>query len=111
MKISQLFARIQIYSERGIDTALFYVEIHKRAAMALSPFSFLLLGMPFGIKRPREESYYALFACFIIPLTYYIMLSFFESLRQKAAVHPEFLMWLPNILCQTVGLWMLWKKR
>ena len=111
MKIPQLFARIQIYSERGIDTALFYVELHKRAAMALGPFSFLILGMPLGIKRPRKESYYALFACFIIPLIYYIMLSFIESLRQKAMIHPEFLMWLPNILCQTIGLWMLWKKR
>ena len=111
MNIPQLFARIQIYSERGLDTAILNVELHKRAAMALSPFSFILLGIPLGIKKPRKESYFGLFACFIIPLLYYIMLSFFETLRQKAGYHPEFLMWLPNIFCQISGLWILWIKR
>ena len=111
MTLSQLFARIQIYSERGIDTALFYIELHRRAAMALSPFSFVLIGVPLGIRLPRKESYWGLVACFIVPFVYFVLISFIESLHHKPEYYPEFLMWLPNLVCQFTGLFILWLKR
>ena len=111
MTLSQLFARIQIYSERGINTASFYIELHKRVAMALSPFSFMLIGVPLGIRLPRKESYWGLIACFVVPFVYYILMSFIETLHHKPEYHPEFLMWLPNLVLQISGLSILWMKR
>ena len=111
MTLPQLFARIQIYSERGMDTAAFYVELHKRAAMALSPFSFILIAMPLGIRAPRRESYWGMIACCLVPFTYYILISLIGSLHYKPEYYPEFLMWLPNLICQMSGLSILWMKR
>lgn len=111
MAISQLFAHIQIQGERGIDTTPLYVELHLRAAMALSPFSFLLIGIPLGIRLPRKESNVALMATFLVPLMYYVLVSFFETLRHNPEYKPEFLMWTPNIICQIVGISALWLKR
>jgi lipopolysaccharide export system permease protein len=111
MRLSQLFARIQIESERGIDTTVLYVELHLRAALALSPFSFILLGIPLGIRMPRKESTFGLYTCVLVPLVYFILISFFETLYLKPYYKPEFLMWLPNIFCQIAGILALWLKR
>ena len=111
MTLPQLFARIQIYTERGVDTSAFYIELHKRAAMALSPFSFMLIGLPMGIRLPRKESNWGMIVCFIVPFAYYILISFIESLHYKPEYHPELLMWIPNLACQLAGLTILWMKR
>ena len=111
MTLAQLFARIQIYSERGKNTAQFYLEIHQRAAMALSVFSFMLIGIPLGIRLPRKESHWGLITSFFIPFLYYTAIMFVGSMQNKPEYHPEFLMWVPNIICQIIGLSLLWMKR
>ena len=111
MTLAQLFARIQIYSERGANTAQFYIEIHQRAAMALSVFSFMLIGIPLGIRLPRGESHWGLIASFLIPFIFYTAIVFVESIQNKPEYRAEFLMWLPNIVCQIIGLSLLWVKR
>ena len=111
MRVSQLFARIQILGERGLDTTKLFIELHLRAAMALSPFSFILLGIPLGIKMPRKESSLALYGCVIVPLVYFVTISFIAGLYHYPQYKPEFLLWLPNITCQIVGLWALWIKK
>ncbi len=111
MKISQLFSRIQIQSERGIDTTKLYVELHLRAAMALSPFSFILLGIPLGIRLPRRETSWSLYGCILIPLIYFVSVSIIEGLYHFPQYKPEFLLWIPNIVCQISGIWALWIKK
>ncbi len=111
LKLPQLFARIQVFSERGIDTGRLYGEIHMRAALAVSPFTFILIAIPLGIRGPRKESYYGLIACFMVPFVYYAAIAFIDTLQRKPDFHAEILMWLPNIIGQTVGVWALWIKR
>ncbi len=111
MKLSQLFSQIQIKSERGVDTTKLNVELHLRAAMALSPFSFILLGIPLGIKLPRRESSWNLYGCTLIPLIYFVSISIIEGLYHYPQYKPELLLWGPNIVCQISGIWALWIKK
>ncbi len=111
MRLSQLLARIRIQAERGVDITPLYVELHMRAALALSPFSFVLIAIPLGIRRPRNETNYGLAACFLVPLAYYSLITFFDTFKYNPEAHPELLMWLPNILCHIGGLVAIWVKR
>lgn len=111
MRLSQLFARIQIQSERGIDNLPLYLELHVRAALALSPFSFILVAVPLGIRMPRKDSTYSLLGSIIVPIAYFVFMAFIQTLRHSPQYHPEFLLWAPNITFQAAGLFGLWMKR
>ena len=34
-----------------------------------------------------------------------------ESLDSRPQLHPELLIWLPNVVCQAIGLVGIWRKR
>ncbi|MFT5130181.1 MAG: lipopolysaccharide export system permease protein [Rhodothermales bacterium] len=111
MQTKELFARVQIYSERGQDPTPLFVEINLRAAMGLTPFSLLLLALPLGIRVTRQDNTRALFVGILVPLLYFTLISLFESLNETPSAHPAMLMWVPNLLCQGLGIWGLWSKR
>jgi lipopolysaccharide export system permease protein len=111
MQTKELFARVQIYTERAQDPTPLFVEINLRAAMGLTPFSLLLVAIPLAIRVTRQDNTRALFVGIMVPLVYFAMISFFESLNETPSAHPAMLMWIPNLLCQGLGIWGLWAKR
>lgn len=111
MTVPQLFTRLRLYSEQGMPTTPLYMEIHMRTAIALAPFSFLLIGIPVGIRAARRETSIGLVICVAVAFGYYGLIAFVDALNDHPQLHPELLMWLPNILCQTTGLYALWLKR
>ncbi|GEM_PF-2691967 len=111
MRTGQLFANIALYRERGLDTTELLVEIQLRAALALAPFSLILLGIPLAVKHSRRDNTKSLFLCIITPMIYFALISFVQSIEDQGAAHPEVLVWVPNLLCQGLGLWGLWVKR
>ena len=107
MDISMIFGRIYIDNARGINTTPHYVELHQRLSLALSPFAFLLIGIPFGVRSRRSETSVGLLLCLILALGFYVFLMLADGLKYQSGLHPEFLVWLPNILYQAGGLWAL----
>ena len=107
MDVSSLFASIHVFGERGIDVSPLYVELHKRFSLAMSPFAFLLLGIPFGIRTRRQETSVGLVISLVLALFFYMFLIFADGLKHYPAYHPELLVWVPNVLYQIGGLWGL----
>ncbi len=111
MRLSQILAHLQILTERGIETTPLYFEILHRAAISLSPFSFVLLALPLGIKAQRRDSYSHLVVCVLAPFAYYTFYSLFETWGNNPIPYWEYLIWLPNIIFQISGLYLFWRKR
>lgn len=111
MSLPQLFARAVFLAARGLPTSCIYMEINRRAALALAPFSLLLIGIPLGLRRVRKETSMGLAACLLVGFLYYALLSVAGTLRDSPQFHPDFLIWIPNILCQSLGVWGLWRQR
>ncbi len=107
MDLGMLFGRIYIDSAMGLNTTATYVELHTRLSMALSPFAFLLLGIPFGVRTQRSETSVGLLVCLCLALGFYAFIMLADGLKYQAALHPEILVWLPNIIYQIGGLWAL----
>ena len=107
MDLGMLFARIYLESEAGGKVTPLLVELHTRMSMALSPIAFLLIGIPFAVRGRRAETSVGLLLSLLLALGFYAFILVTRSLKSDAGMHPEVLVWLPNLIYQVGGLWAL----
>ena len=108
----QLLARIKIDRKRGIseeDMCELEVELNQRIALALSPIAFLLLGLPLAIRTSRRETSVGLFLSVILGGIFFLAFVVCESLTCFPKLYPQYLIWLPNLIFQSVGAVMLYR--
>lgn len=79
-------------------TSRLKVEFSKRLVFALAAFCFVLVGIPLGIRAQRKESSVGMAISLAIALGYYLIVMLMLSLDKKAALHPEFVIFLPVVL-------------
>lgn len=108
MTLTQLLVWIRLLESSGMKSGAERVELHKRAVLSMAPFTFLLLGIPFGLRVSRKENYSSLVIGLAIVVLYFGLVLFFEAQRSHPNLHPEICIWLPNLLGQGFGLWALW---
>ena len=104
LDLKMLCGRIGLDSEQGQDVTEHLVELHSRLSMALAPFSFLLIGLPFGIRNRRSELSVGILLCVLLALGFYAFLLCGDALKDQARFHPALIIWLPNFLYQIAGL-------
>ena len=107
MDLGMLFARIYLESQAGGNVTPLQVELHMRMSMSLSPIAFLLVGIPFATRGRRSETSVGLLLALLLALGLYAFITMSSSLRSTTSLHPELLMWLPNVVYQVGGLWAL----
>ncbi|ADE55407.1 LptF/LptG family permease [Coraliomargarita akajimensis] len=83
------------------------VQIQKNCAMAFSTFSLALFGVPLAIQVGRKESYANLAIALIIAMTYYFLMIVVSWMEDRIELRPDLLIWLPNILFQGIGLYLI----
>lgn len=81
-------------------------EINKRFSFPLACIVFALVGVPLGITAHRRETSFGFAASLVIGLFYFLFIIVADTLRANAQLHPELLVWLPNVLFLAVGFWM-----
>ncbi len=81
-------------------------EINKRFSFPVACLVFALVGVPLGITAHRRETSFGFAASLVIGVFYFLFIIAAEALRSNAKLHPELLVWLPNVLFLTLGAWM-----
>ncbi len=81
------------------DISNLKVEFAKRIVFALASLCFVLVGIPLGIKAQRKESTIGMAISLVISLGYYMVVMLMISLDEHYALHPEWLMALPVVVC------------
>ena len=104
MPVTMLFGDLLWNRSQGNSVSRHWYEFHYRLALAFSPLAFLLLGIPFGIRNRRSETSSGLLICLGMALAYYGVILLCDALVRHPELHPEFLIWLPNLLYQIGGL-------
>ncbi len=74
-------------------------EFSKRFVFAMASLCSVLVGVPLGIKAQRKESSIGMAISFGVSLGYYLLVMLMLSFEKKFVIHPEFLLWLPVVLC------------
>ncbi len=73
-------------------------ELNKRFSFSLACVTFALIGIPLGITAHRQETTVGFGLSLVVALTYFLIIIVVNTFREKANVHPELLIWLPNVI-------------
>jgi len=79
------------------------VELSKRFSTALATIALALLAVPLAVAAQRKETAVGFSISLALGLLYYLLLFFVDFARNRPALHPELLVWLPNVLFFALG--------
>ncbi|NCC50421.1 MAG: YjgP/YjgQ family permease [Spartobacteria bacterium] len=83
------------------------VGANERLALALSCFAFTLLGIPLGMKSKRKESSVGVGVALLLVFIFYLFIIIADSLVMHPELHPELIAWVPVVLAQVAGFYMI----
>lgn len=86
-------------------------EVNKRFSVSLAALAFTLIGVPLAITAQRRENSIGFLLSVVVAFLYYMFLQVADMLKQNAAMHPELLVWLPNVVFLGIGAWMFTRLR
>ena len=84
-------------------------ELNKRFSFSLACVTFALIGIPLGITAQRQETTVGFGLSLIVALTYFIIIIVVNTIRDKANIHPEILIWMPNVIFLMIGGWLFYR--
>jgi lipopolysaccharide export system permease protein len=79
------------------------VELNRRISNALATIAFAILAVPLAIAAQRKETSIGFAISLGIGLVYYLFFFFANFARNKPGLHPELLVWLPNVIFMAIG--------
>ena len=82
------------------------VELAKRSSFSFACLSFAFIGVPLSISSARRDSSRGLGLSLLVAGLYFLSL----ILAEDADGIAELLVWLPNVVCIVLGLWLLRRK-
>ena len=96
-------------SGEGMSKSRMKMQMHvqKSFAMAFSVFSLAIFGVPLAIHVGRKESYANLGIALVIAMSYYFLIIAVSWLEGVPALRPDLLVWLPNIIFQATGFYLI----
>ena len=83
------------------------LRIHKNFAMAASVISLGLIAIPLGIKVGRKEAHANIALALALAFVYYFLMVIVGWFETRPELHPEILIWLPNLGFQSVGICLI----
>jgi LPS export ABC transporter permease LptF len=86
-------------------------EISKRFSFPFSCLAFALIGVPLGVTAHRRETSVGFAMSLIVGVFYFLFIIFANTLRANPKLHPELLVWFPNVLFLVLGAWLFQRLR
>lgn len=81
-------------------------EVSKRFSLSLASFAFALIGVPLAITAHRKETSAGFVLSLTVAFVYFFFIILADTVRNNPKAHPELLIWTPNVLFITLGIWL-----
>lgn len=85
----------------------YLVEVHKKFALPAAILTFVLIGVPLGVRSGRGGFGMSGSLSVLFFLVYWIFLIGGEDLADRGFLPPAVAMWTPNLVMLLVGLWLM----
>ncbi len=96
----------QLKSESSRERSASRTEINKRFSFPFSCLAFALIGVPLGVTAHRRETSIGFAMGLIVAVAYFLFVIIGDTLRSNPNVHPELLVWFPNVLFLILGAFL-----
>ena len=104
MSIEQLLDQLQSESTRERSESR--TEINERFSFPFACVAFAIIGVPLGVTAHRRETSIGFAMGLIVAVAYFLFVIIADTLRGNPKVHPEFLIWVPNVLFIVLGVFL-----
>lgn len=101
LSIEQLLDQLKSESKR--ERSASRTEINKRLSFPFACIAFAVIGVPLGVTAHRRETSIGFAMGLIVAVTYFLFVIIGDTLRGNPSVHPEALVWFPNVLFIVLG--------
>jgi lipopolysaccharide export system permease protein len=105
LSLSQLLEQLKSGAGRA-DRSATKTEINKRFSFPFSCIAFALIGVPLGITTHRRETSVGFATGLIVAIFYFLFIIIADTARANAKIHPELLVWFPNVLFVVIGAYL-----
>jgi lipopolysaccharide export system permease protein len=83
------------------------VEINSRMAMAFSCFAMTLIGIPLGMRSKRRESSVGVLVSLLVIFCFYLFIMVAKSMASQPGLYPDLFVWIPVVVAEAGGLWLI----
>ena len=104
LSIEQLLE--QLKSENQRERSASRTEINKRFSFPFACIAFAIIGVPLGVTAHRRETSIGFAMGLIVAVSYFLFVIIGDTLRGNPKVHPELLVWFPNVLFIVLGAFL-----
>jgi lipopolysaccharide export system permease protein len=101
LSIQQLLEQLKSGNKR--EQSASRTEINKRFSFPFACLAFAIIGVPLGVTAHRRETSVGFAVGLIVAVTYFLFVIIGDTLRGNPRVHPELLVWFPNVLFIVLG--------
>src|SRR5438045_3212353 len=96
----------QLKSENQRERSASRTEINKRFSFPFACIAFAIIGVPLGVTAHRRETSIGFAMGLIVAVSYFLFVIIGDTLRGNPRVHPELLVWFPNVLFIVLGAFL-----
>jgi lipopolysaccharide export system permease protein len=82
-------------------------EFSRRFAFSLASVALGLIALPLAVSAQRKETSVGFLLSLIVAFSYFFLMLTVGWVKGKPAWHPEWLIWMPDAVFLTLGVFML----
>ena len=104
LSLEQLLDQLRTGDKR--ERSASRTEINKRFAFPFSCLAFALIAVPLGVTAHRRETSIGFAMGLMVAIAYFLFVIIADTLRGNPKLHPELLVWFPNVLFLVLGAFL-----
>jgi len=88
----------------------YWIEFHRRLALPAACIVLALVGFPLGLSAKKGGKSAGFVLTIVLVFAYYFVSLLGVSMARQGKVSPAFGVWLADIVCLAVGVFLLWRS-